>query len=207
MNKHLMYRLYIKRLFDVVISAIVIVLCLPIYLLILVLELKYHGFPPTYNSVRAGKDCKPFLLLKFRSMTNEKDENGNLLPNENRLTKFGRFLRTTSLDETPEFINILKGDMSLVGPRPLPMEYIELYDKTQIKKMTIRPGLACPRLNGGDKYPSWEEQFSNEVWYSENISFLLDVKMVIAIFRAVFSRKRSRVRGEAKREAFTGTKT
>lgn len=205
MKEHAFYRNTGKRIIDIIGAFFAVIICSPLYLIITVLEMIFHGYPPTYNTKRTGKNCKPFLLLKFRSMTNETDELGQLLPNEKRLTRFGRILRRTSLDETPEFINILRGDMSFIGPRPMPLEYIPLYSEHQMKKHKVKPGLACPRLHGGDAYPTWEEQFDNEVWYADNVSLAVDIKMAFALVKAVFSRKRAKVRGNASRGKFTGS--
>lgn len=207
MKDHWFYVHIGKRFIDIFLSLIAVILLLPVYLIMIVLELIFHGSPPTYNTKRAGKDCKPFLLFKFRSMTNEKDENGVLLPNERRLTRFGRVIRRASLDEIPEFINILKGDMSFIGPRPMPMEYIPLYSAYHLKKQQVKPGLACPRLAFSDSYPTWDEQFDNEAWYAENVSFSVDVRMTVALVKTVFNRKKSQIRGEAKRGKFTGSQS
>lgn len=206
MGKHKFYRYVVKRAIDIIGSLLAVIILLPVYLVLFILEYIIHGVPAMYNAKRAGKDCKPFLLLKFRSMTNEKDENGELLPNEKRLTSFGRIIRKTSLDEIPEFFNILKGDMSFIGPRPMPMEYVPLYSEYHLKKQNVKPGLACPRLKKTDSYPTWDEQFDNEVWYAENVSFIVDVRMAFALVCTVFNRKKSEVRGNAKRGKFTGSK-
>ena len=205
MSDHRVYEHVIKRIIDIMGSLLAVIVLSPVYIVMLILEYSLHGKPAMYNSIRSGKDCKPFELLKFRSMTNETDENGNLLPNEKRLTRFGRFIRKTSLDETPEFINILKGDMSFIGPRPMPMEYIPLYSEYHLRKQKVRPGLACPRLKKTNTYPTWDEQFDNEAWYADHVSLSVDIRMAIALVQTVFNRKKATVRGNATRGKFTGS--
>ncbi len=181
------YAKYIKRFLDFSLSLIALILLSPVMLTVAVLEYIIHGRPIIYNTRRPGKDQKIFNLYKFRSMTNETDENGRLLPETERLTKFGSFIRRTSLDELPELINILKGDMSIIGPRPLLVEYLELYNSRHIQRHLVRPGLACVRIiSGGTGTWTWRDQFDNDIWYIENLSFLTDLKMFFAIIRKVF---------------------
>lgn len=158
------YTKYGKRVIDIVLSGIGIIIVSPVYLIILILELIFHGHPIMYFSQRPGKDEKIFSIYKFRSMTNEMDDDGNLLPEEQRLTRFGRFIRKTSLDELPQLFNILKGDMSIIGPRPLLIEYLPLYSRRHRMRHKIRPGLACFRIiDTGKNTWTWGDQFENDI--------------------------------------------
>ena len=197
------YARYIKRFLDLTLSLIAFVVFSPIMLIIAILECIFHGRPILYKTPRPGKDNKIFNLYKFRSMTNETDENGKLLPEEKRLTKFGYLIRKTSLDELPELINIIKGDMSIVGPRPLLVEYLDLYNERHIQRHLVRPGFACLRIVPSDsKTWTWGEQFENDIWYIEHISFWTDVKMVFAIVKKVF--EKNDVRASDTRIPFDG---
>ena len=181
------YARYIKRILDVILSLFAIIVLSPVMIVVAILELIYHGRPIIFEQKRPGKDEKIFGMYKFRSMTNETDENGRLLPEEERLTKFGKFIRRTSLDELPELFNILKGDMSIIGPRPLLVEYLKLYNPRHAKRHLVRPGLACFRITPSDsKTWTWREQFDNDIWYIENISFMTDVRQLFAIVQKVF---------------------
>lgn len=179
------YSIYVKRFLDIVLCSFALLVLSPLLLIVFILELCLHGRPILYESIRPGKDCRPIKIYKFRSMTNDTDESGNLLPENLRITKFGRILRRTSVDELPELFNIIRGDMSIVGPRPLLSSYIKLYSARHIMRQSVRPGLACPRVykRGEIKASSytWRQQFENDVYYIEHISFLLDVKMIFAI--------------------------
>lgn len=181
------YARYVKRILDFFLSLLAIIVLSPVMIVVAILELIYHGKPIIFEQKRPGKDEKIFGMYKFRSMTNETDENGKLLPEEKRLTKFGRFIRRTSLDELPELFNILKGDMSIIGPRPLLVEYLKLYNPRHAKRHLVRPGLACFRIIPSDsKTWTWREQFDNDIWYVEHISFMTDVRQLFAIVQKVF---------------------
>ena len=182
------YTRYIKRILDVVLCVMAIVVLSPVFLVIWILELKYHGRPALYHTIRPGLHDKEFKLYKFRSMTNECDEMGNLLPDKDRLTKFGHFIRKYSLDELPELINIIKGDMSIIGPRPLLLEYLDIYKPRHRMRNLVRPGLACAKIKkqAGDTW-TWGDQFENDIFYIENLNFLTDVKMLFAIIREILS--------------------
>lgn len=193
--KGFMYRKYVKRILDVVLSGSALVVLFPVLLVIAVLELVFHGKPVMYHSVRPGYGEKLFPIYKFRTMTEERDEEGALLPEEQRLTRFGRFLRRTSLDELPQLFNILKGDMSIIGPRALLPKYLELYPAEYRKRHDVRPGFACMKLKNDEKSWTWREQFENDIFYVEHLSFWLDVKMVFAVIRAVFDGNKTRVLG------------
>ena len=201
------YTKYIKRLLDIIISGIAILLLIPFFLVIIILELIYHGKPVIYKSKRPGKDGVLFDLLKFRSMTNECDGNGKLLPAADRVTPFGRILRRYSLDELAGLFCIFTGKMSIIGPRPLLTEYLPLYNERHKYRHSVRPGLVCLKLDGNDKISTntwtWYNQFENDIFYVENVSFLIDVKMIIKAFKAVFIG--SDMRTNADRVKFNGT--
>ncbi|KWW16563.1 MULTISPECIES: sugar transferase [Peribacillus] len=167
-----------KRSFELLISSLAILSCsLPMLLIFILIRLKL-GSPVIFKQQRPGLNGIPFDLYKFRTMTDEKDEDGNLISDEKRLTNFGRFLRRLSLDELPQLINIIKGDISFVGPRPLLMEYIPLYTPEQAKRHDVRPGMTGWAQVNGRNAISWEKKFELDVWYVENQSFLLDMKII-----------------------------
>lgn len=177
------YSLFLKRCFDFFLSLIALICLSPILIVVCILELVYHGAPVLYKTKRPGKDGKIFNMYKFRSMTNERDEGGMLLPEDKRLTKFGQFLRRTSIDELPGLLNILKGDMAIIGPRPLLVEYLKLYTPRHMMRHAVRPGLALARLiDKESKTFTWREQFENDIYYIEHISLLTDIKMIIGVF-------------------------
>lgn len=183
-----MYALIFKRLIDFVLSLCALVVLSPVLLILtLVGAIKMKG-NPFFTQLRPGKDEKIFKLIKFRSMTCEKDENGELLPDEVRLTKYGKLLRSTSLDELPELINILKGDMSIVGPRPLLVQYLPLYNEEQRKRHSVRPGLTGLAQVNGRNSISWTERFRYDVTYVDNISLLLDIKILLMTVQKVLIR-------------------
>lgn len=201
-----MYRKYIKRGLDVSLSAVAIFILVPVYIVLYFIVWKKMGRPVFFTQERPGKDGKIFKMYKFRTMTNEKDKDGNLLPDEKRLNKFGKFLRSTSLDELPELYNILKGDMSLVGPRPLLVSYLSLYNKKQRHRHDVRPGLTGLAQVKGRNSISWEERFDFDVQYVRELSFLLDVKIILMTVWKVISRDGINEEGNATMTAFTGTK-
>ena len=183
-----MYAKYIKRLLDIVLSLIAIIVLSPVYLIVAIVVRIQMGSPILFSQDRIGKDEKVFKLYKFRSMTNEKDENGKLLPEEKRLTKFGLTLRSTSLDELPELFSILKGDMSIVGPRPLPTYYGPYYYPEERKRHQVRGGLIPPDGLSKQTTPEWETQFKYDNYYVDNVSFLLDCKVILVTFLILFKR-------------------
>ena len=183
-----MYAKYIKRLLDIVLSLIAIIVLSPVYLIVAMVVRIQMGSPVLFSQDRIGKDEKVFKLYKFRSMTNEKDENGKLLPEEKRLTKFGLTLRSTSLDELPELFSILKGDMSIVGPRPLPTYYGPYYYPEERKRHQVRGGLIPPDGLSKQTTPEWETQFKYDNYYVDNVSFLLDCKVILVTFLILFKR-------------------
>lgn len=180
-----MYRKYVKRFLDIILAIIAIVITLPIFLLTGILVLIFLGKPAIFRQKRPGKDEKIFTMYKFRTMTNKKDKDGNLLPDDQRLTKFGKFLRKTSLDEIPEFINILKGDMSFVGPRPLLIEYLPYYTKEEHHRHDVRPGLTGLAQVSGRNLASWELKFSKDIEYINNVTFKNDLKIVFNTVKLV----------------------
>ncbi|MBC8147598.1 MAG: sugar transferase [Bacteroidetes bacterium] len=178
-----------KSVFDFTLSIIGLLLLSPFLLLISILVLFAFGSPILFKQNRPGLNKKPFNFYKFRTMTNEKDENGNLLPDKDRLTSFGVFLRKTSLDELPSLWNVLKGDMSFVGPRPLLMEYLPLYSAEQMRRHEVKPGLTGWAQINGRNAISWEEKFKLDVWYVENQSFWLDIKIILLTIWKVLKRE------------------
>lgn len=204
--KNSLYSRYIKRILDVVLSGTAILVLSPVFLIIAVLELIYHGSPVFYVDKRPGKDGEIFHMYKFRSMTNECDENGKLLHPSKRITPFGRILRRTSLDELAGLFNILNGTMSIIGPRPLMVDYLPLYNERHKYRHAVRPGLACWDLRKGNKLTSktftWNIQFESDIYYVENVSFWLDVKMVIKTIQVMFTK--SEMRTNSDRVKFDG---
>ena len=179
----------INRVFDKIISLILILLFLPFLLLISLSVIINIGRPIIFKQFRPGLNNAPFTFYKFRTMTNKKDESDNLLPDKDRLTSFGNFLRKTSLDELPSLWNVLKGDMSLVGPRPLLMEYLPLYSAEQMRRHEVKPGLTGWAQINGRNAISWEEKFKLDVWYVDNQSFWLDVKIILSTIWKVLKRE------------------
>lgn len=184
-----MYRNYLKRLFDFVLSLCGIMVLMPIYIIIAILVKTKLGSPVLFKQERPGKNEKIFKMYKFRTMTDEKDLKGNLLPDDVRLTSFGKFLRSTSLDELPELFNILKGDMAIVGPRPLLVKYLPLYSQYQRQRHDVRPGLTGLAQVNGRNAISWEEKFNYDVDYVKNITFINDLKIILNTVKKVFKKE------------------
>lgn len=199
-----MYPKYIKRLLDIVISLCGIIVLSPVYLILAILVRRKLGTPVIFKQDRPGKNEKIFHLYKFRSMTDEKDENGYLLPDEIRLTPFGKKLRSTSLDELPELWNILKGDMSLIGPRPLLVRYLPRYNESQRHRHDVRPGLTGLAQINGRNAITWEKKFEYDVEYVKNLSFALDVRIFVGTVRAVLKREGISSETNATMEEFMG---
>ena len=196
-----------KRLFDVVASACaLLLLALPLLVVIWMVRRKL-GSPVFFAQVRPGMHGKPFKMVKFRSMTSERGTDGELLPDAERLTPFGRFLRSTSLDELPELWNVLKGDMSLVGPRPLLMEYLPLYSPEQARRHEVRPGITGWAQVNGRNAISWEDKFKLDVWYVDHCSLWLDIKILWLTVKKVLVREGISAAGEATMGKFTGSKS
>lgn len=201
-----MYKNCIKRLLDILISLVILILFSWLYLILFILVRTKLGSPVIFKQPRPGKNEKVFNLYKFRTMTDERDENGELLPDEVRLTAFGKKLRSTSLDELPEFFNILKGDMSFIGPRPLLVKYLPLYNEEQHHRHDVRPGLTGWAQVNGRNLLSWEDKFEKDVYYVNNLSFRLDLKILFKTVAVVFDRSGINSESDATMAAFTGTK-
>lgn len=200
-----MYAKYIKRMLDFLLSLCALLVLSPVLLvLIVVTAVKMKG-NPFFTQLRPGKDEKIFRLIKLRTMTCEKDQDGNLLPDAQRLTKYGKLLRSTSLDELPELINILKGDMSIVGPRPLLVKYLPLYNEEQRHRHDVRPGLTGWAQVNGRNAISWEEKFRMDVEYVNRISFAMDVKIVLQTVGKIFKREGISSETSATMEEFVGS--
>ena len=200
------YEKYIKRLLDFTLSFLALIILSPVLLVTALLVRIKLGSPIIFHQERPGKSEKIFRLYKFRSMTDECDENGNLLPDDERLTRFGQILRSTSLDELPELLNILRGDMSIVGPRPLLVKYLPLYNEEQRHRHDVRPGLTGWAQANGRNAISWEEKFKLDVWYVQHISFLVDVKVIFMTVKKVFCRDGISSETSVTMEEFSGTK-
>lgn len=201
----MMYAKYIKRILDFILSLFAIIVLSPILLIVAILVRTKLGSPIIFKQQRPGKDEKIFTLYKFRTMTDEKDEHGNLLPDDVRLTKFGKLLRSTSLDELPELFNILKGDMSIVGPRPLLVRYLPLYNEEQKHRHDVRPGFTGYAQVNGRNTLSWEDKFSLDVEYVNSISFSLDAKIVLKTIKVVLCREGIASDTSITMEEFRGT--
>ena len=184
-----MYKLFVKRVLDFVLSLIAIIVLSPVYLIVAILVRTKLGSPIIFKQERPGKDEKIFKMYKFRSMTDERDENGKILPDDVRLTKFGKMLRSTSLDELPELFNILKGDMSIVGPRPLRARYLPYYKERERKRHTVRPGLTGYAQVKGRNSLTWDERFEYDVEYVEKVSLILDICIIFDTVKIVLKRE------------------
>lgn len=200
-----MYAKYIKRMLDFCLSLCALLVLSPVLLVLTVVGAWKMKGNPFFTQLRPGKDERIFRLIKFRTMTCEKDGNGQLLPDEKRLTRYGKLLRSTSLDELPELINILKGDMSIVGPRPLLVKYLPLYNEEQRHRHDVRPGLTGWAQVNGRNAISWEEKFRLDVEYVDNISFAMDVKIILQTVGKIFKREGISAENSATMEDFTGT--
>lgn len=198
------YTKYVKRLLDILISVVMLIVTLPVNLFLLVGTFLDVGRPIFFVQERLGKDGRLFKIVKFRNMRNTKDEKGELLPPKQRVTKFGRFVRKTSLDELLNFWSILKGDMSVIGPRPLVPEYRTRFNARHEKRLCVSPGLECPPRKLLDHVWTWQEQLENDVWYVENVSFKTDVFLCFQLVRFAFDRKSSNARTVAGRGTFMG---
>lgn len=202
----LFYRVFFKRFYDMLLSGLAILILSPVLLIMtLVGAVKMKG-NPFFTQARPGKRERIFKLIKFRTMTCERDENGELLPDEKRLTKYGKLLRSTSLDELPELFNIFLGHMSIVGPRPLLVQYLPLYNEEQRRRHDVRPGLTGLAQASGRNAISWEERFALDVQYVRNVSLFLDIKILFMTVRAVLKRDGISSETSATMEFFTGTK-
>jgi len=199
-----MYRKWIKRLLDIISALIILLLLMPILLLLMLLVAVFLGRPVFFKQTRPGYQAIPFQMIKFRTMTDARNTEGELLPNAQRLTRFGKFLRSTSLDELPELWNVLKGEMSLVGPRPLLMEYLPLYSKEQMRRHEVKPGITGWAQVNGRNAISWTEKFNYDIFYVSHYSFCLDIKILLITCKKVFIREGITQAGSATAEKFTG---
>ncbi len=198
--------LFFKRFLDLLGSFILLVILLPVLLVIFLLVWLFLGWPVIFSQERPGLHSRLFRLYKFRTMRDLRDEQGNLLPDEQRLTRFGRFLRSSSLDELPEFFNVLKGEMSLVGPRPLLVQYLERYTPEQARRHEVLPGITGWAQVNGRNALSWEEKFALDVWYVDHRSFWLDIRILFMTLAKVFKREGISAAGSATAPEFMGTK-
>ena len=201
-----MYKCCFKRLLDISCVLVVALFFWWVFLILACLVRKKLGSPVLFSQERPGKDGKIFRLYKFRTMTDARDKNGNLLPDAQRLTRFGKLLRSTSLDELPEFYNVLKGDMSLIGPRPLLVQYLPLYSGRQKHRHDVRPGISGLAQVSGRNAISWEEKFELDVQYVEQCSFLLDIKIIFLTLYKVFKRDCISAEGESTMAVVEGEK-
>ncbi len=195
----------IKRLFDIIASLLGLLLLAPVIAVVAFQIRRKLGSPVLFRQIRPGKDGKPFEMIKFRTMLDALDKDGNPLPDSERMTPFGAFLRSTSLDELPELWNVLKGDMSLVGPRPLLMEYLPLYSQKQYRRHEVRPGVTGWAQVNGRNAISWEDKFKLDVWYVDNHAFWLDLKIIYLTIKKVLIRDGISADGEATMSKFTGS--
>lgn len=197
----------LKRLLDIVIASIALTLLSPLYFYVAYKVKKNLGSPVLFRQVRPGLHGKPFEMIKFRTMKDATDAQGNPLPDSERLTPFGKMLRSTSLDEMPELWNVIKGDMSIVGPRPLLMEYLPLYNKEQAKRHDVRPGMTGHAQVNGRNAIGWEEKFKLDTWYVENRSLWLDFKIMLQTVKKVIAKDDINEAGEATMTKFRGSKS
>lgn len=196
----------LKRFLDIIIASTALLVLSPLYVYVAYKVRKNLGSPVIFRQVRPGLHGKPFEMIKFRTMTDERDEKGNLLPNEQRLPKFGKMLRATSLDEMPELWNVIKGDMSIVGPRPLLMDYLPLYNEEQAKRHKVRPGMTGYAQVNGRNAISWEKKFELDTWYVENQSIWLDFKIMFQTVKKVLVKEGINQSEEVTMTRFLGNK-
>jgi lipopolysaccharide/colanic/teichoic acid biosynthesis glycosyltransferase len=199
-----MYKLVFKRIFDLLLSLIGLLLMLPILFVIAMLLFIVNNGKPFFFQKRPGKNENVFSIIKFKTMTDKKDNNGNLLSDAERLTKIGKFVRKNSIDELPQLINVLKGDMSLIGPRPLLVEYLSRYSEEQKSRHNVKPGITGWAQVNGRNAISWEDKFKLDVWYVKNISFVLDLKIFLMTIKKVFIREGINSGSSVSMEIFKG---
>ena|SRR5690606_6435636 len=200
-----MYRIFFKRAMDLGLSLIGFILLSPIFILICIILYFANDGHPFFFQARPGKNGKIFKIVKFKTMNDKKDDEGNLLPDYKRITKTGNFIRKTSLDEIPQLLNVIKGDMSVVGPRPLLIAYLPLYNKEQAKRHNVRPGITGWAQVNGRNAISWEQKFEYDVWYVNHVSFKIDVNIIFKTISKVFKREGISASENVTMERFTGT--
>ena len=199
-----MYQNYFKRLFDFLIALVALLLFSPIFILVTIGLFFANQGKPFFFQIRPGKNEKLFRIVKFKTMNDKKDSEGNLLSDAERLTRIGRFVRKTSLDEIPQLLNVLKGDMSLIGPRPLLVQYLPLYNAEQKKRHDVRPGITGWAQVNGRNDITWKRKFELDIWYVDHISFILDIKILFLTIKKVFVREGISQEGQATMEVFNG---
>ena len=199
-----MYRNFVKRISDIIISGIALLCFCPIILVLIAILMIANKYSAFFVQERPGKDGKIFKLVKFKTMTDKTDSDGNLLPDDKRLTKIGAFIRSTSLDELPQLWNVLKGDMSLIGPRPLLIQYLPLYSSEQARRHEVKPGITGWAQINGRNAITWKQKFEYDVWYVDNISFALDLKILWLTFKKVVARENINSATSATMEYFNG---
>lgn len=200
-----MYRNFLKRWIDFVLALTAFIIFIPVFILLSILLFILNRGTPFFMQPRPGKNERIFNVIKFKTMNDRKDERGNLLPDADRLTPFGKFVRKTSLDEIPQLLNVINGDMSLIGPRPLLVQYLPLYNEFQRKRHSVRPGITGWAQVNGRNAISWEQKFEYDVWYVNNISFLLDVKIFWLTVKKILKSEGISQQGHATAPAFAGT--
>lgn len=201
------YSKFLKRAIDFIVSLVALCLLLPLFIVTAIFLGIANRGTPFFFQRRPGKNNRIFLLMKFKTMNDLKDSQGNLLPDEKRITRVGKFIRKSSLDEIPQLFNVLKGDMSLVGPRPLLVEYLPLYSQRQIRRHEVRPGITGWAQVNGRNAISWEQKFEYDVWYVENISFALDARIFIRTFKKIFKSEGISQQGHATMPIFKGAES
>ena len=200
-----MYAKYFKRMIDFILSLIALIVLSPVLVVLMILGAAFMRGNPFFTQPRPGKNEKIFKLIKFRTMDNRKDADGNLLPDEVRLNRYGKFLRSTSLDELPELVNIVKGDMAIVGPRPLLVRYLDRYNDEQRHRHDVRPGLTGYAQAHGRNALSWEDKFTMDVWYTKHVTFIGDIRILIDTIKTVLNKSGISSETSATMEEFMGT--
>lgn len=202
-----MYKNFFKRVIDFIVGLLGFVILSPVFLIVAIGLFFANGGKPFFFQSRPGKGGKIFKIIKFKTMNDKRDAEGKLLPDAERLTPVGAFVRKTSLDEIPQLINVIRGDMSLIGPRPLLVEYLPLYNTHQARRHEVRPGITGWAQVNGRNAISWKQKFDYDVWYVDNISFVLDVKIILMTIKKVFKREGISAEGHVTIEPFTGNET